>query len=105
MDNKIIYGGVTLFLMLLSTGTTIYLQETGKNIACKTGWVLQDDGQYKCQLSASVKLSYCTEVWDSANTKNYWCKEATLVVIEEQQIKSSAKQEVCTPQGCIAKEE
>jgi hypothetical protein len=91
---------------MLITGTGSYLlADTGKNLACRDGWKFQTDtGMYKCQLTASEKFSYCSEVYNSANTKDYWCKEATATKQQPQVQNSGSAKELCSPApnyGCV----
>lgn len=91
-------------ILILSNGAQYYLNETGKNIACKTGWQFQEtgenEGQYLCQLATSQKLEYCASISNSANTMNYWCKQATPVFIESTNSIDKPKAETCTNIEC-----
>lgn len=75
------YKQIGTFLMLvlaLSTGTTIYLSDSGRNRTCSTGWDLITDGEYEgmydCE-SRPGKRYHCYGIRDSANTPAYWCDE------------------------------
>ena len=80
MDYKII-AGILLAIIATATGT-IYLEDAGSKTSCKVGWVLEDSGQYSCTTSSSVRLEWCYNVYDSANTINYWCQKGNVVVVE-----------------------
>ena len=41
-------GGLLISIIILSSGATIYLQETGKYKSCSGGWILMEDGKYEC---------------------------------------------------------
>ncbi len=73
-------SGILLALVVLASGT-IYIQSTGERTACRAGWVDLDDGYYKCVTASNPagRIQLCYDVYNSANTENYWCEKGTLV--------------------------
>lgn len=63
-------GGLILALVMLSSGATLYLQDTGSKSSCVSGWTYKGDGIWSC----GARVNYCYDVYNSSNTANYWCK-------------------------------
>ncbi len=83
MENKekTIIGGIMLVLITISSGVTFYLSDSGTKTSCRRGWEYTD-GYYSCTTNSGIRYETCFEVYDSANTKNYWCKKGARVEIE-----------------------
>ncbi len=50
--------GVLISVIILTSGATIYLQETGKYTNCKGGWILREDGKYDCP-TRDIEPQWC----------------------------------------------
>lgn len=72
-------GGVILTVLILSSGATIYLQETGSYKNCNGGWALTETGQYHCE-SRDI-YEWCHHLSSSA----YRCYLGIPIEIEEEQ--------------------
>ena len=89
---KLISG--ILFLLLVVSGTTYYISDTGTKTGCRAGWQYESEGEnsgeYGCTTASGTRYQTCFNVYDSANTNNYWCKigvkvpyEPDIVLLEE----------------------
>lgn len=88
MDKKqITYGGIITLLIILSSGTTWYIQDLNIKTGCRAGWEYIDngiyEGYYKCSTSSGERYEICFEVYDSSNTENYWCRKGVLIKEEK----------------------
>jgi len=95
MNEKIVYGGIATLLIILSSGITYYVQDSGTKTSCLKGWEYVNEGSYegyyRCLTATSVRYEMCFEVYNSSNTVNYWCKKGVLVKTEEKKIVNSNK--------------
>ena len=86
--NKILLGGIEVMAILLAISTTIYVKDSGTKTSCRNGFEEIFDGEYKgyysCTTNSGIRYETCFEVYDSANTKNYWCKKGARVEIKSQ---------------------
>ena len=76
-----------VMVLILASSLAYTLTETGKNLACSTGWSFQEigdhEGMYKCSTMTSTRFEYCARVWDTTTGKvNYWCAQATKELVE-----------------------
>jgi len=112
MDDKAkIIISILSTLLILTNGTQFLLNETGKTLRCTTGWVFQEtgthEGQYLCKTNTAERYVYCSKTWDSTNTFNYYCSEATPVFIVKEETTPTGGNEgikySCPPGGlpCI----
>ncbi len=80
---KITIAGIITLIILLSSGTTYYIQDLGEKTGCRRGWEYIDSGEFEgyfgCTTQSGVRYQVCFEVYDSANTENYWCKKGVRV--------------------------
>ena len=101
--DKLTIGGIVTLLIILSSGTTYYIQSIGEKTGCRAGWVYETQGEfegyYKCITSTAIRYEMCFNVYNSANTENYWCEKGKIVKIEEQETPQITKvrQEICSP--------
>jgi hypothetical protein len=97
-----IYTMALIGLLLVTPFATYLVVETGKTLNCSTGWTLQDDGSYMCKTTSSTRYAYCSKVSDTlTGKKNYYCKEAILKEIEQQNNLNSGLTYVCPyNKGC-----
>lgn len=51
-------AGFLIAVIILSSSITYYLQETGKYMTCKGGWVLREDGKYDCP-TRDIEAQWC----------------------------------------------
>ena len=51
-------GGLLISVMILASGITIYLEETGKYKSCSGGWILGGDGKYSCP-TRDIEPQWC----------------------------------------------
>jgi len=89
MEKKTItIAGIITLLIILSSGTTLYVQDLGTKTGCRAGWEYVDygvqEGKFKCVTSSGERYQVCFEVYDSSNTENYWCKKGVLVEFEKE---------------------
>ena len=75
---KITIAGIVTLIIILSSGTTWYVQDLETKTGCRRGWEYAD-GYYSCTTSSGIRYETCFEVYDSANTENYWCKKGVRV--------------------------
>lgn len=105
MNNKITISGIVTLIILLSSGTTYFIQDRGEKTSCRNGFEYVESGEfegyYKCVTTTNVRYEMCFEVYNSANTENYWCERGKIVKTEIR-IKTSTRPstERCTPKGC-----
>lgn len=91
MENKnyLQIAGMLVCAIILSSGGTLYLKDLGTKTSCKTGFQYIDSGQYEgyyaCYTSTGARYELCYEVYNSANTENYWCMKAEIIKIESRQ--------------------
>ncbi len=80
--SKLLFAGILTVVMALSSGTTLYIQDEGSATGCRAGWEPYTSGElegyYKCVTATAVRTELCYEVYDSANTPNYWCRKGKL---------------------------
>ncbi len=108
-EYKVLSGILTLILVL--TGATLYIQDSGTKTSCRVGFEYIDSGEwegyYKCETKSSTRYEICFEVYNSANTENYWCKKGTIVKVEKELKSESIKSAEgtnrihCDNKGCI----
>jgi len=107
MSNKVIAGIVTL-LVLLSSGTTLFIENLGEKTSCKNGWTLMEvgehEGEYVCYTKTSEpRYELCYRIYDSSNTENYWCEKGKIVETKESienppvLVKSNGREYQCQP--------
>lgn len=87
---KMIYGGILTLMIALSSGITYFIQDTGSKSSCTTGWQYLEEGKYQC----GTRTQTCFEVYDSSNTKNYWCKIGKIVFKNITQETPTTNQEI-----------
>ncbi len=66
--------------VLLSTGIIVLialLSPLGKT-GCRAGWEEHNETHYKCITQAGERYQVCFDVYDSANTPNYWCSKGVV---------------------------
>ena len=89
---KTIIAGIITAIIILSSGTTLFLQSLGTKTGCRAGWQYTDQGEYEgyygCTTLSGIRYQVCFSVYNSSNTGNYWCEKAKLVeknitIIEE----------------------
>ena len=82
----------------------------GTKTGCRAGWEEVVDGEYigynKCVTNAGERYQLCFDVYDSANTENYWCEKGEIEEIPEKEIEKvngihSTNRLHCTSKGCI----
>jgi len=102
MEKKLI-GGIITLVILLSSGITYYVQDSGTKTGCRAGWEYVNlgvhEGYYKCVTKSGERFQVCFEVYNSANTENYWCKKGVLVKIPE--TTTSSQQWNCNYERCV----
>ena len=77
-EYKIIATIMTLIVLI--GGTSYYITETGSKTGCRAGWQdTEENYQSKCVTSSGERFETCFEVYDSANTENYWCISPTVI--------------------------
>ena len=100
---KITIAGIVTLVILLSSGLTYYIQDQGSKTSCRNGFEYVSSGEYegyyRCVTSSGERFEVCYEVYDSANTENYWCKKGRLVKIEEQEYVPSEGDWTCSSNG------
>ncbi len=88
LNYKIISGILTLILLV--GGTTYYIQSIEEKTGCKAGWQYEisgdNAGQYGCTTATGTRYETCFNVYNSANTENYWCKKGVKVLINKEEI-------------------
>ena len=81
--NKISIAGIITLLITLSSGVTWYIQDAGTKTSCKTGFQYVNEGMYEgyyvCKTASGDRYEMCYEVWNSANTQNYWCQKGIII--------------------------
>ncbi len=81
--NKKLLAGILTAVVFLSTGIVLYIQDAGTRTGCRAGWEPftsgELEGYYKCTTASAVRTELCFDVFDSANTPNYWCQRGKLV--------------------------
>ena len=72
-----------LTLILITSGTTYFITESGEKTSCRNGFEYIESGEYEgyysCQTATSTRYEMCFEVYNSSNTENYWCKKGVLI--------------------------
>lgn len=85
---KIISGILTLLLMV--GGTTYYIQSLDSKTGCRDGWKYESDGDnaghYGCTTASGTRYEICFDVYNSANTQDYWCKKGVKVSFSREEI-------------------
>ena len=80
---KIIIGGIATLIIILSSGITWQIQSLNEKTGCRRGWEYIETGEFEgyfgCTTKAGIRHQICFEVYDSANTENYWCKKGVRV--------------------------
>ena len=70
-------------VVLLSSGITFYVTDSGTKTSCRNGFQYMESGDYegywKCTTLSGERYEMCFEVYNSTNTENYWCKKGLLV--------------------------
>ena len=105
--NKTAVGGILTLIIILSSGTTWYVQDLGTKTSCRNGFEEVTQGEYEgyhsCTTTSGIRYELCFEVYNSSNTENYWCKKGFKVEVpEEPSIKQSTHSgriESCGPRG------
>lgn len=82
--NKQTIAGIIITVILLSSGTTYYIKETGSRTKCMSSWELIDSGEYEgyygCTTNSGVRKQLCANVYDSGTGRiNYWCDKGVLI--------------------------
>ena len=104
---KITIGGIVTLIILLSSGTTYYINDLGEKTSCRNGFEYvtsgEFEGYYKCETKSSTRYEMCFNVYNSANTENYWCKRGKIVKIEDKVEKQVSREYICPkrPNDCI----
>lgn len=85
--NAKIIIGILGVLLVLTNGAQYYLEPTGKELRCTTGWTFQEigeyEGQYMCKTATTLRYSYCSSTRDTMTGRiNYYCTEAVPILIE-----------------------
>ena len=97
VTKKIMYNGLLTLMIILASGTAIYLQDAGTKTSCLKGWVQINESTWSC----GTRTEMCYNVTNSANTPNYWC-ERGINVKENQPTSSHINNDVvCDSVGCI----
>ncbi len=99
---KTTIAGIGIVAMILTSLGTIYVKDIGEKTSCRRGWEYAD-GYYSCTTNSGIRYETCFEVYDSANTENYWCKKGVRVepiIVSNQPMKGDWK---CPkrPNDCI----
>ena len=80
---KITIAGIVTLIILLSSGTTYYIQDLGEKTGCRRGWEYiysgEFEGYFGCTTSSGIRYQVCFEVYNSSNTENYWCRKGVRV--------------------------
>ncbi len=77
-------AGIVIVVILLSSGTTFYLQETGKYKSCSDGWILREDGKYECP-TRDIEPQWCHHGSDEGPENiGYRCYLGLVVDLAEQ---------------------
>jgi hypothetical protein len=96
-------GGLVLLAILLSTGTTLYVQDAGSKTSCSTGWNIVEsgvnEGQYYCSISNKYQL--CFDIKNSSSTKDYWCEKGTSVIPKQLNPEITGTQYLCNSVNCV----
>jgi len=83
-----ILTAVVLFMIGDNVYDTYYVQDAGTKTGCRNGWIDVEDlefrDQWGCQTASGIRYEACFKIWNSSNTKNYWCQRGILVNIEEE---------------------
>ena len=82
---KTTIAGIVTLIIILSSGTTWYIQDVGTKTSCRNGfeYITQGEyeGYYSCTTNSGMRYELCFEVYNSTNTENYWCKKGTKVEV------------------------
>lgn len=70
-------GGILALVIILTGGTTFYVQKTGEYNNCRGLWELQDDGQYKCEKTGELQYCYNVE-YRGSGWYRCWVGKVTL---------------------------
>ena len=89
--NKTTIGGIVTLIIILSSGTTWYIQDSETKTYCKSGFVEVLEGEYEgyhsCTTSSGIRYELCFDVYDSTTGReNYWCKIGLKVEIPKEVI-------------------
>ena len=93
--------GILLALLTIG-GATYYIQDSETKTSCRAGWVdvedIEFEWQWSCTTASGIRYETCYEVYNSANTENYWCRKGKLVEINNSVIEIKQPEEEETPQ-------
>ncbi len=64
--------------IILATGTILFIFSLFSNTACRAGWEFHNETHYKCITQAGERYQVCYDVYNSANTPNYWCAKGVI---------------------------
>jgi len=84
----ITYLGI-LTLLIVSGGVGYYIQDADSKTGCWSGWEQINDTHWGCTTSSGVREEVCFDVWDSANTENYWCGKGNIILTEDPYIEKN----------------
>ena len=94
--NYKIISGILISLLLVG-GATWYIQDTGTKTGCRDGWkyisIGENFGYYGCTTASGIRYETCFDVYNSANTENYWCKKGIKVEYTPEEILQQEKLE------------
>ncbi len=84
--NKTTIGGIVTLIIILSSGITWKIQDTGTKTSCRNGFEYVTNGEYEgyysCTTSSGIRYELCFEVYNSTTGKeNYWCKKGVKVEV------------------------
>ena len=84
---KITIAGIVTLIIVLTSGITYQIQSLNEKTGCRNGWEYVESGEFEgyfgCTTQSRVRYQVCFEVYDSANTKNYWCEKGKIVKVED----------------------
>ncbi len=69
--------------IILATGLIAIILSLFSNTACRAGWEYHNETHYKCVTKSGERYQICFNVYNSANTENYWCKKGEIVKEEK----------------------
>ena len=71
--------GILVAIIVLTSGTTLFIKEGQTKTSCKVGFeyvnIGEFEGQYSCTTLSGKRYEVCFEVYNSSNTENNWCKK------------------------------
>lgn len=86
--SKTLIGGILTLIIILSSGTTYFIEKTGDYDNCRGEWLLQEDGMYQCQQD-QVK-QWCFEI-EERGSGWYRCWLGKVVLVEESIVDTTEK--------------